>query len=505
MKFYKYIFLCILAGITFVTACQQKEDVIPYGDFTDIAIFSPATGEAVVQVEGLMSFADGSRGTTSRLWTIPNPSYFINNDTSELTEEIAHIRFMEVGSVPVNLHLEFTDTTANYDSTIMVTVLDSITTDLDVVSIAGNYTEEENKLVIEAGSIVTMTDTSSGNPDTYEWILEGFEDQSYSTKTVEILYKKLGLYDVQLISSRVKPYGRPDTLLLEDFIEVIPSTLPIVVTSVDENESGVIEVQFSRDLDNIGLDEIENFTVMVNGTTPAVITNLALNSADQSILEITVEENILNSQTATVSYNADNGNIRSSDFVDVETVTDLPINIYAVEIFNSNNDFESGVLAPFGDPFVENAGAGGTGSYEMLTGSAVSGNHSLGITMGESTRMSFAMITDFFSVEKDKTYAFEFWVKVDENPSKIEMTVRFMPGDGWNDSYKQWLGSCCTTALKVENIGTWQKVTMLTDKNPPADWAETKIHFQLFSGAGGQTKIEFDNLRFYEYEVGPTE
>ncbi|NLR93374.1 carbohydrate binding domain-containing protein [Flammeovirga agarivorans] len=504
MKSYKNIFLSILAGFSIVTACNQEDDVIPYGDFTDIAVFSPASGGVTVQVEGTASFADGSRGTTSRLWTVPNPSYFINNDTSELTEDIAHIRFMEVGRIPVNLHLEFADSTLNYDSTLMVTVLDSITADISVENIQGNFTEQDGKLVIEAGSIVTLKDTSSGNPDTYEWILEGFEDEAYTSKSIDLLYKKLGVFDVQLVSSRVKPYGRPDTLLLTDFIEVIPSTLPIVVTEVSETDMGVIQLQFSRDLD-VFSNEIGNFTVMIDETTPATIQGLALNSDDASILEITVEEDILNSQTATVSYNADNGALRSSDFVDVETFTDLAIDIFAVEVFTTNNDFESGELSPFGAPFVENAGAGGTGSAAILTGSAASGEHSLGITMGESTRMSFAMVDGFFPVEKDKVYAFEFWIKVDENPSNFEMTVRFMPSDGWNDGYKQWFGSCCTNQLKTENNGTWQKITMLTDKNPPADWEATKIHFQLFSGAGGQSKIEIDNMRFYEYEVGPTE
>ncbi|KXX71203.1 carbohydrate binding domain-containing protein [Flammeovirga sp. SJP92] len=503
MKILKNISLGVIALLVALTSCQ-KDEVVPYGDFQDVAIFSPYTGKITVEINQQISIADGSKGFIDRKWSVPFPSYFLNNDDSVLNEETAFVKFMEVGEVPLVIEWQFQDSlgTTTRDSTFMVTVLDTITTDIAVTNIEGNYTEENGKYIVEAGSIVTMTDTSSGSPDTYQWLIEG-HDEILETKTVEVQYKKLGLYSVGLASSRLEPYGKVDTLILRDFIEVIPSTLPVVLTGAKEiDQAGVVHLQFSREMDVIDESDISAFTVKANGTAVAIKT-VQLNKNDASIVEVILEDDLYNSQTASVSYDASVGSVQSSDFVKLETFTDQEVIVYLNNLLTVNPDFEDGTKNPFADPWNQ----AGFANVTVISGDSQSGTKHLNILMDEGTNAQMAMESGFFSLNKEKTYAFEFWVKVKSNPggNALQFTWRVQPSDGWADNYKSWQGACCTDQLKAENEGTWQKIQILTDKKPPADWDAAKLHLQIGSGAGGKTEIEFDNLKFYEYEVPPTE
>ncbi|NME68183.1 hypothetical protein [Flammeovirga aprica] len=503
MKILKNISLGVIALVIALTSCQ-KDEVVPYGDFQDIAIFSPYAGKITVEVNQQISIADGSKGFVDRKWTVPFPSYFLNNEDSVLTEETAFVKFMEVGEIPLSIQWQFQDSTGSYmqDSTFMVSVLDTITTDFAVTNIAGNYTEADGKYVVEAGSIVTMTDTSSGSPDTYQWLIDG-QSEILETKTVEVQFKKLGTYTVGLVSSRKEPYGRPDSLVVWDFIEVIPSTLPVELTGVSESSNpGFIQLQFSRDMDVIDANDISAFTVKVNGVAGSIKT-VQLNKNDASIVEVVMENDIYNSQTAVVSYDASAGSVQSSDFVKLETFTDENVIVYAKNLLNINPDFEDGNYSPFDDLNLIKGGV----NLTVVSSGAQSGTNALNIVMDEGSNAQISMNDGFFSLSKDKTYALEFWVKVKNNPggNGLQMTWRVMPSDGWADNYKQWLGVCCTDQLKADSEGVWQKVQILTDKQPPADWDSAKINIQVSSGAGGQTEIEFDNFKLYEYEVAPAE
>ncbi|MBD0401812.1 carbohydrate binding domain-containing protein [Flammeovirga sp. EKP202] len=503
MKILKNISLGVMALVIALTSCQ-KDEVVPYGDFQDIAIFSPYANQITVEINQQISIADGSKGFLDRKWTVPFPSYFINNDDSVLKEETAFVKFMEVGEIPLKIEWEFEDSTGIYmeDSTFLVTVLDTITTDIAVTGIEGNYTEENGRYIVEAGSIVTMTDTSSGSPDTYEWLIDG-QEETLETKTVDIQYKKLGKFSVGLVSSRVEPYGRADTLIIPDYIEVIPSTLPVVMTGAEESSNGgTLQLQFSREMDAIDASQIPAFTVKVDGAA-ATINAVQLNKNDASIVEIVLANDIYNSQSAVVSYDATVGTVQSSDFVKLETFTDQDVKVYIENLLTINPDFEDGTISPFASPWNQK----GFANVNVLSSGAQSGTKVLNIVMDEGTNAQMGMDQGFISLSKDKTYAFEYWVKVKSNPggNGLQMTWRVMPSDGWADNYKEWMGVCCTNALKPENEGVWQKVQILTNKQPPADWPSAKLHLQIISGAGGQTEVEFDNFKFYEYEVPAAE
>ncbi|ANQ51563.1 hypothetical protein MY04_4221 [Flammeovirga sp. MY04] len=502
MKLLKNICVGAMAFAAALTSCQ-KDDVVPHGDFQDVAIFSSYQGQITVEVNNQIAIADGSKGYSSRKWSIPAPNYFINNNDSVLDEETAYVKFMEVGDVPLKIEWQFPDSTGirDHDSLFIVNVLDTITTKLAVTKVEGNYSVKDGKYVIEAGSIVIMTDTSSGSPDTFEWLLEG-EDESLDTKTIEVQYKKLGKFDVGLVSSRVEPFGRPDSLVMVDFIEVIPSTLPVLMTEANEiSLPGVVQLQFSREMNVVDETQIAAFNVKVNGTDDAVIKSIQLNPADASIIELHLEQDLLNSQTATVSYDASVGTVESSDFVALETFTDETVNIYLLNLLTVNTNFEDGTITPFGEPYNIN----GNTYLSNISTDAQSGSNSMMAKMDASTNSQIAQNTGFFKIEKGKTYAFEFWVKVNSNPggNNLEMTWRMQPAAGWSDGYKQWLGSCCTDALKPENEGTWQKITILTDKQAPEDWEEAKLHLQIGCGGAGEVEVLFDNFKFFEYEVPP--
>lgn len=225
MNFFKYKLVSTFLLLIALMGCT-KEEVDPNSNFTDVAIFmSPST--QLVQVENIISFADGSRGTIGRKWSIPSPSYFTQINTNESNEQTVHAEFKESGEIPVTLHLEFEDESLNYDSIVYITVLDSITANFAVSDIQGYFQAGENgSWIVKQGTIVSFTDKSSGKPDTYSWSLGSINNNNLSSKTIKVQYRTLGKQNVKLTASRKTPFGRPSSNTKYQHIQVIKNNNP---------------------------------------------------------------------------------------------------------------------------------------------------------------------------------------------------------------------------------------------------------------------------------------
>lgn len=91
---------------------------------------------------------------------------------------------------------------------------------------------------IFVGQSVQFTNTSTNNPDTYDWTFEGGTPTSSSIANPNVSYNTAGIYDVSL---SVENGGGEDELVEVDYITVLPATIgDLVITEIMYNppESG---------------------------------------------------------------------------------------------------------------------------------------------------------------------------------------------------------------------------------------------------------------------------
>ncbi|MCG8390421.1 MAG: hypothetical protein MJA30_33035 [Cytophagales bacterium] len=461
---YSSINLLFFACVLFVLYSCEDEYEAPGPEFSyPLALRSPTS--LTVEVGNIASMSDISRGVVSRTWTAPEGAEIANDNNAQTSSaETVHIRFNQTGIFDVTLSSQFLNPEVSLDTVFSVTVLDSIeaaigyTTD-PVQHTNNTYELPSGKITISAGSSVFYKDISTGAPDTHNWLFEGGDpgstNRGAADSAVAVLYKRLGTFDVQLISSRNSPSGRPDTMLLEDFVEVIPSTEPVDVVRITEDDRGRVQVFFSRGIDETTLGgTIGNFTLMVDGEE-AEINSVFINSSDESILMIEPIQNIKNSQTATLTYT--DGGVFSTDLYEVDNFGPIGIDIYApnlIEVAGISHDFEAGLTG-----WTPRDGVG-------ITTDAHTGNGAMIIRLNEGGVRSadFRTITDFanhpLNIDIDESvvndedrrtvYVLRFWYKVIGDPPPVEFRVKLLGEENWwstprsawhggfNSSHTEW-------------------------------------------------------------------
>ena len=441
-------FVCVL----FVLYSCEDEYEAPGPEFSyPLALQSPTS--VTVEVGNIAAMSDVSRGVVSRTWTAPEGAQIANDNNARTSSaETVYIRFNQTGIFDVTLSSQFLDPEVSLDTAFSVTVLDSIkaaigyTTD-PIQHENDMYDLPSGKISIPAGSSVFYRDISIGAPDTHNWLFEGGDpgstNRGAADSVVAVIYKRLGTFDVQLISSRVSPSGRPDTLIIEDFVEVIPSTEPVEVIRVTEDDRGRVQVFFSRGIDETTLGgTIGSFTLMVDGEE-AEINSVSINSSDESIVMIEPVQNIKNSQTATLTYT--DGGILSTDVYEVDNFGPIGIDIYAPNLFEVagiSHDFEAGL-----------AGWKPGAEFE-LTDDARTGNGAMRIKVNSGERISFIQ-TDANSHplnididesvvdnEDERTlYKLRFWYKVVGDPPPFEFRMILLGEENWWQSQRNtWHG-----------------------------------------------------------------
>ncbi len=492
-RFKKLIFPLLLVVIL---SCEDDFEAPGDANFSD-----PVTtrNKETIQIGDFISYADLSQGVVERVWTIPESSEFVGGTEGLNSDEsVVFVRFREPGTYQVRLQSTLRDSTMSIDSLFNATVLDTITAaagyalseleaDADIFAPVGE------PISIEAGNTVYFRDLSVGDPNTHEWIFEGAAEEMVGPgekdSVASPLYKKLGTFDVTLISSRENPFGRPDTLVLEDFISVVPSSLPVDIVSVLETDDAVIEVAMSRGIDAATLtNAISAFTLVVDSTA-VTIGSISIDPDDESILRIVPETDIKNSQTATLQYSQ--GGIVSTDAYEIDDFGPLNVAIYKNNIFTLG-DFEDGVLSPnWGEPF-------GTEPSnviaEVTSDDAFSGDFSLKLTLPNSPQnnvvVQSAGITT--SVESGANYVLEYSYRFVGSWSGGEWNFRFQPANDWSDDLRMWNGNCCGSVLD----GEWHTKRHVYSTTSAA-WEDLKLHFQMIGSEGSEYIMYLDNIQLY--------
>lgn len=300
------------------------------------------TGRPIVQVNGFESFADLSIGVESREWTFPG------GDVTGITtsnEDVLQVTFSEIGTYEVKLTLDFIEPPFDWrtesvrdsdkiDTTLVVTVVDSVRAQFQAFYIAMDGSDS-TELVMQSGALnqlmagesIRIKQNSIGAPTVWEYTSEGARPELTQVlddpdSAVEINYSRLGQYDLTFNPFRTKPLGS-DQIVLDNFIEVIPSTRPIRLEDIFRFNDNVIALQYSRTLDDASGNE-GNFTVRVenqfideNGI-PRVFDEIFPISevrvgegAEDNLLLLDLGQPIYSSDVITITYNG--GTVQSAD------------------------------------------------------------------------------------------------------------------------------------------------------------------------------------------------
>lgn len=107
--------------------------------------------------------------------------------------------------------------------------LDPLNTGLRILE--GSYNDKvaiaqfvADQTVVPIGTYVTFNDLSSNDPDSWDWFFEGGSPSTSNAQDPgQILYDKLGAYDVRLVVSN--EFGT-DSVLIENYIRVVPRVFP---------------------------------------------------------------------------------------------------------------------------------------------------------------------------------------------------------------------------------------------------------------------------------------
>lgn len=366
-------------------------------------ITETSIGNAIpISINDFSSISDASQGVVSRTWLIEEGAHFL---TSEFTrkdslnlvsfidpdlnltnwQEVAHVLFQKEGETKVILKNRFdkevsflgTNSVLNANGLweLTTTLTYDVYADLNTEATVTNVDETEtystltanmnpsldnttgfDVITIEAGSSLTFTDqTTIGRPSGRTWAFEGGTPEvSEEAKTV-VAYNRLGEYTTTLTSIREKRGSNlnatEQTKVLPVIVKVIPSSQPYVIldnaTALNDNNeapgTNIISFATNGEIDTFSGAE-SDFTVHVTNTSfdeNFTVTSAKTSSSDGTIIELTLDQPILNSDTVTLSYSGTE--IKSIDSRTLEAFTDVPVNALNLNLLTnaSNPGFEN--------------------------------------------------------------------------------------------------------------------------------------------------------------------
>ncbi|SFF68304.1 hypothetical protein SAMN04488033_10469 [Salegentibacter agarivorans] len=515
MKTYQIIILLLIGTLTW-SACD-KEDLVNVDEPNHRVVYtSQMDFQNRIQVNDTMSFGDVSAGVISRTWTFPeNGVNVIDMTTNSSTNAIVKALFTQPGEFEVDLHQVYKDNAyvdnilkgKELDTTIVVKVLDSIK-----ISVQANYLNEDGSLgaaltledmaenELEASKSVRYSLSTIGEPEDIAWSFEGGDPSNIENETeVDVKYRRMGTYNFQVVASRERPFGA-DTLSFTDFIKVIPSSDPVTLDAVIE-EDGAIALHYSREMDPTSLRsgdfsvQIENSETILN----PLVANVSIDQNQGNVVLLELEnEAIYNDDTVTVSYTP--GILSTLDGVAADAFEGEKV------VFSGEN-----VLSPTAyDYSFENSTAsnwpylGWGAPWDMYDFSISETQSQLGTKSGlVELRPYGGMIIGHrddngnnitFPIEADKTYEIGVWIYIEEMGTideSVELpSLRFF----WNPN-TNW----AVQGPSFDNswpVGEWVYASTLAEFTAGGEYR--------FMIRGANTK-QTEGIKFYMDNISVTE
>ncbi|GEM_PF-6057640 len=540
-KITQYILISVVA---FFLGCDDDDYEPPSATPSNVHITTGfGTGTPIVQVNGFESFADLSIGVESREWTFPGGNV---TDITSSTEDVLQVTFSETGTYEVTVSLDFIEPPFDWrtqtvrssdkvDSTLIVTVVDSIQAEFQAFYIAVDGSDSTS-LVMQSGALnplmagesIRIKQNSIGAPTILEYTSEGGSptftqviDQLDSA--VEIKYKRLGQYSLTFNPYRTKPQGL-DEVVLENFIEVIPSTRPVILEDVYRVDQTTVALSFSRSIaDPSG--EADNFVVRaINivrndlGIPVDFDENLPIVSAataegdDDNIVLLSLGDNIYNSDTVFVSYLG--GDLQTTDGIESDPIDEFPLDFRLVNLAAEYGGFEND-----GEGWVQNEEIrtpAGFGQFEFSRERVYAGSQSLKLSSVRDSDGEPQWIEVLTDVDLD-----------DPNAADAYNAIAVEEGDKFYISYQtyvEWTDPISVDDWEALDMYLWLQLDKLViheyrlgvePRYPTGEWVKIDGIWGGLAGAGseavlrpyfrtiGNITVFVDDLQIYEWESRP--
>ncbi|MGY3792030.1 PKD domain-containing protein [Aquimarina sp. 433] len=426
-KLLKFITVLIIGLITIISC--QNDDVD-----TDVpsqrVIFTSEQSQAnQIRVNTDLTFGDVSTGVVSRTWTFPEGVANVTQSNSDVVKAT----FTQVGEHNVTLNQVFEEDAfvdgelrgRELDTTIVVTVIEPIAIDLKANYINPDGTlgaaltisdNAENEVI--ASRAVRYTFDLVGEPLNIDWTIDGGDPETATgTNQVDVIYKRLGTYGINVDANTNRPAGQA-IAAFSNLVKVIPSTDPVTLDGVQGKRDGTLALEFSREMDEATVVS-DQFSINVeNNGTPisATIQSVQVNPAERNILLVSLSgDQIYIDDTVTVSYTA--GSLFTTDGVQADSFMDVPMDSFE----QGENLLESTTI----DYSFENSADDANWPYQFWGGKwelydfsidfsrARTGTRSGVVDMQANGGMIIAHTAGKLPIESGKTYEIGVWVFVE--------------------------------------------------------------------------------------------
>lgn len=521
MKLAYKFWIFIAATVLTVWACE-KEYVAPTEEPNDILITTSfGNVSARLQVFGDMDFIDLSRGVVDRTWTFPDGSGIELLETENAltsSESVVKAAFTKAGTYEVKINQTFAGNvfldgvaTGNntYDSTILVTVLDSVSANFEARRMEDNsiLTNADGALnEIIAGREVVFVNRSVGEPSEFVWTVEASSGLTkiYDGDSIVHKFTAIDTYKVSLVAS--SNLGG-DMIVFTDFVKVVPSTDPVDLLEVFRNEQNEIALRYSREMQNPFNCDPAAFTLDVtNGvnTIPVTIKAFSLDPVEKNIVIIELNEDLYNSDAVKVSYDASVGNLITTDFMEADSFSEEQLdhkspNIMAIDGYDSG--FENSTDANW--PYSWWGGQWGEYKSSVTDAMSRSGEKSMYVEWNVQGGSIFDHRDDAgnpvtFPIEAGKKYQVGIWIYVEQlgNGDTADGWVpdlRFYPND-WSAEIGFFFNPDFT-------VGKWVYTTAEWNAGSTGDFF---FHIRGYNGSSTvPMKFYLDDLTIVEVEDRP--
>lgn len=470
-----------------------------------------------MQVNDKMSFIDLSRGIESRVWTFnTGATDTAYNAISSSADQTVRVRFTSAGTHTVKLSQTYAgnvylgDTPSgntSYDTTLTVTVVDSVRANfvakrLEDMSVLDHTANALNEVV--AGREVEFSFEGTGEPTTFNWTItrnDGFVAEATGNPAV-VKFSSLGDYDVKIAAS--SDLGG-DMFELENYITVVPSTDPVDLLEVVRGEMNQIGLVFSRDmLDPFNCDPAAFTIAVTNGTKeiPVNISALKLDETQKNIVLIELDDNIYNSDKVAISYNAEVGNLSTTDLMEATTFENSMVDFKVVNVmaaYGYDVGFENSDKSNF--PYLWWGAPWDGYTSDVTTAKAHGGNNSFLVDMNPGGGAIFGHKVDGEFVKlpvEAKLYEVGVWVYMEELGNAdagdgLVPDLRFYPNN-WSAEMGYFFNADFA-------VGEWVYMTAEWNCTTPGD-----LHFFIRGynvSSTVNTKFYMDDLIIFEKEVRP--
>jgi len=526
----KKIFIISVLILTFITSCDDSEYQAPYGDFSSLSWTTTEGFEDSNYVSALnnyIGFRDVSKNALTHSWSIPTDTNLLNGNFNaeqdtiytnfvgaagplDSSEKLINVIFRNPGIKEIALRNTFKDSVTEsvltngvwvVNKIFTVNVFDDVkpmfkvmkgTEEVLTVSEADMPSEADAAswptVIVEAGEQLTYIDlTTTGDPDARTWSFNGGAMDMSGAETVNLSYNGLGNFTAGSITSKRNDAAKPDgeaTKLIPLKIEVVPSSQPFVLNGMITEDSEVISLNVTGEIETLTGEE-GNFTVHVVNTAAGFDQNIpvqsaTVNSSDATQIDLVLSAPIYNSDVITVEYTA--GNIGSVDF-------------RVLESFTATN-----VLLHRSDNIITGAGLDWTGyEVEATTGNFLKKGYAEGYWVG-NTNVPFLNLTRTTALSNSGASSMKY-----ESPSgvttvklqgswfthgaKSTFAIATLPAGDYDVSYMVYLEPGNTMlAFETEVQGgvltTWDISTL-----PRGQWVEVKNTINI---ATALTNKKFD-------------